>query len=69
MVETLALVLIVGLAALHVGRRAWRTLAPARPGAGAGCGCASKAGCSAVAGVLERARAARRPAPSDRAAG
>ena len=43
-VQTLIVLLIVGGAALYVGRRLWRTVAAARAsrrgdGCGAGCGC------------------------------
>lgn len=43
--ETLLIALVVGLALGFLGRLAWRTLAPRRPGGCVGgCGCASKLG-------------------------
>lgn len=61
MLETLSVLLIVGLAVLYVGRQAWRTFAPGKPG---GCGCSgAKAGCPAAQGIADKLRqAARRPA-------
>ena len=44
MIQTLIVVAIVAVAALYVGRRAWRTLAAARARRGAG-GCDVGCGC------------------------
>jgi hypothetical protein len=49
MLQTLIVVLLVGVAAAYIGRRAWLSLAAARrartePGCASNCGCSPSAG-------------------------
>jgi hypothetical protein len=55
-IETVAVLLVVGLAAAALLRRAWRTVAASKDGA---CGCGPKPGCPAARSLVGRLPGAR----------